>query len=142
LRTSIIVGFPGETNKEFKQLLEFIKIMKFERLGAFIYSKEEGTPAYEYKKHMPDKIKNQRLDEVMKLQQDISKQVNEHWLNKTLEVLIEEKQQGGMYVGRTQYDAPEVDGVVYVKGNNLRPGSFVNVKITDTLEYDLAGEAV
>ena len=142
LRTSVIVGFPGETDKEFKQLLEFIKETRFERLGAFIYSKEENTPAHRYKNQIPDKIKRQRLDELMKLQQEISGQVNRRWLNKTLEVLIEQKCRDGFYTGRSQYDAPEVDGIVYVKAKTAKVGSFLKVKINDTLEYDLAGEAV
>jgi len=149
LRTSVIVGFPGETDKEFKQLLNFIEQTKFERLGAFIYSREENTPAYKYKNQIPDAIKRQRLDEIMKTQQDISGRINKSWLNKILEVLIEEKQKDGYYVGRSQYDAPEVDGVVYVKAlpagrqeKEAKPGDFLKVKITDTLEYDLIGEAM
>ncbi len=142
LRTSVIVGFPGETDKEFKQLLNFIEQTKFERLGAFIYSREESTPAYKYKNQIPDAIKRQRLDEIMKIQQDISGRINKSWLNKILEVLIEEKQKDGYYIGRSQYDAPEVDGVVYVKEKEAKPGDFLKVKITDTLEYDLIGEAI
>ncbi len=142
LRTSVIVGFPGETDKEFKQLLNFIEQTKFERLGAFIYSREENTPAYKYKNQIPDAIKRQRLDEIMKTQQDISGRINKSWLNKILEVLIEEKQKDGYYIGRSQYDAPEVDGVVYVKEKEAKPGDFLKVKITDTLEYDLIGEAI
>ncbi|UCH11831.1 MAG: 30S ribosomal protein S12 methylthiotransferase RimO [Candidatus Omnitrophota bacterium] len=149
LRTSVIVGFPGETDKEFKQLLNFIKQIKFERLGAFIYSKEENTPAYKYKNQIPDAIRRQRLDEIMKLQQGISEQINKSWMNKILEVLIEEKQKNALpagrqdyYIGRSQYDAPEVDGVVYVKAKRAKPGDFLKTRITDTLEYDLIGEAI
>ncbi len=142
LRTSVIVGFPGERDEDFKELLEFIRQTKFERLGAFVYSREEDTPAYKFKKQVPDDIKRQRLDEVMKLQQEISTQVNKKWLNRQLEVLIEEKTDKNSYTGRTQYDAPEVDGVVYVHSDKeLQPGDFAMVDITDTLEYDLTGEA-
>ncbi|MBN1405083.1 MAG: 30S ribosomal protein S12 methylthiotransferase RimO [Candidatus Omnitrophica bacterium] len=141
LRTSVIVGFPGETDKEFKELLDFIKDTKFERLGAFVYSREEHTKAYDFKKQIPERIKRQRLDEVMKLQQDVSAKINKRWMGKTLEVLIEEKE-NDVYTGRSQYDAPEVDGTVFVKGKNLKIGGFKKVKITDTLEYDLAGEVL
>ncbi len=142
LRTSVIVGFPGETDSEFKQLLEFIKEIKFERLGAFIYSREENTPAYRYKNQIPDTVKRQRLNELMKLQQEISTYVNKFWLNKTLEVLIEEKGKGGFYLGRSQYDAPEVDGTVYVKAKEAKIGSFMKVRINDVLEYDLVGQQI
>ena len=140
LRTSIIVGFPSETDKEFKELLKFIKEIRFERLGAFSYSAEEGTPAYDFKKQVPKKIKSERLDLVMCTQQEISKQVNQKFIGKTLEVLVDEED-NGTYLARTQFDAPEVDGLVYVKSfKKLRPGEFVKVKINDTLEYDLVGE--
>jgi len=140
LRTSIIVGFPSETDKEFKELLEFIRETGFERLGAFSYSDEEGTLAYNFKPRVPRKIKSERLDLVMLTQQEISKQVNQKFIGKTLEVLVDEED-NGTCLGRTQFDAPEVDGLVYVKSlRNLPPGEFVKVKINDTLEYDLVGE--
>ncbi|MFH0732685.1 MAG: 30S ribosomal protein S12 methylthiotransferase RimO [Candidatus Omnitrophota bacterium] len=142
LRTSVIVGFPGETDAEFIQLLDFIKEVKFERLGAFIYSREEKTPAYNYKKQITGSIKRQRLDAIMKTQQEISEDVNKRWLGKTLEVLIDEKDKDSFYIARSQYDAPEVDGVVYVKAKQAKPGEFLKVKITDTMEYDLTGEPV
>jgi len=140
IRTSIIVGFPGETEKEFNELLDFIKETKFERLGAFTYSREEGTPAHDLKGQVPQKIKSQRLDLIMATQREISKSVNDKFLGKTLEVLIDEEDNGN-YLGRSQYDAPEVDGLVYVKSRRkLRVGEFARVKINDTLEYDLVGE--
>ncbi len=142
LRTSIIVGFPSETDKEFKELLKFIEEVKFERLGAFIYSREEGTAAYTFRKQIPQRVKRERFDRIMSTQQRISVQVNKRFLGQVLDVLIEEKQKD-YYLGRTQYDAPEVDGLVYVSSKKtLRPGEFVKVKVTDTLEYDLAGEAI
>jgi len=140
LRTSIIVGFPGETKKEFKELLDFIKDAKFERLGAFAYSREEGTPAYDFKDQVPEEVKSERLGLIMSSQQEISRQVNGKFLGKSLTVLIDEEE-GGSYLGRTQYDAPEVDGLVYIRSKKkLYPGDFVKVRINDTLEYDLVGE--
>ncbi len=140
LRTSIIVGFPGESEEEFKELLDFIKEVKFERLGAFTYSAQEGTPAFSFKGQVPEKIKVERLDRVMLEQQKVSIEINQKFLGKTLEVLLDEED-NGVYLGRTEYDAPEVDGTVQVKsGSALRLGDFVKVKITDTLEYDLVGE--
>ncbi len=140
LRTSIIVGFPGETDKDFKELLEFLKETRFEKLGCFLYSKEEGTRASKFKGHLSEKVKNQRFDEVMKAQQQVSAGINRSLLGGTLKVLIDERLEGGGYFGRTEFDAPEVDGGVYVSGKNLNVGDFYNVKITDTLEYDLIGD--
>lgn len=141
LRTSIIVGFPSETDSEFRELLKFMQEVKFERLGAFIYSREEGTAAYGFKGQLPLKVKQERFNAVMSLQQHISRQVNNCLLGKTLDVLIDERE-NDYYLGRTQYDAPEVDGMVYVKSKKkLRTGEFVKVKISDTLEYDLVGDA-
>lgn len=139
IRTSCIVGFPSETDKEFNELLQFIKDMRFERLGAFIYSREEGTVAYNFDGQVSDQVKKARFDSVMSLQQEVSKENNRKLLGKILRVLIEEKKDG-VYLGRTQYDAPEVDGIVYVKTKRLlKAGDFVDVKIADTLEYDLVG---
>ena len=143
LRTSIITGFPGETEKNFSELLDFIKDIRFERLGAFIYSREEDTPAYGFKDQISEKLKKERFSRLMVSQQDISKQVNQAFLGKTLEVLVEEQSGKGVYAGRTQYDAPEADGTVRINSKHpLKPGTFVMVKITDTLEYDLVGKTV
>ncbi|MBM3249287.1 MAG: MiaB/RimO family radical SAM methylthiotransferase [Candidatus Omnitrophica bacterium] len=140
LRTSVIVGFPSETDKEFKELLSFIEETKFERLGAFIYSREEGTPAYHLKGQIPQKVKEERFNQVMQLQQEISRELNARLLGKTLRVMVEEKEEGA-YFGRSEYDAPEVDGMVYINSRqNFSPGDFVRVRVTDTLEYDLVGE--
>jgi len=142
IRTSLIVGFPSENEKEFKELLDFIEETEFERLGAFTYSAEELTAAYNLSGQIPEKIKQERFNRVMSLQKEISSRVNQKFLGKTLEVLIDEKQGPGQYLGRSQFDAPEVDGSVYVKSSRkLKPGDFVKVKIVDTLEYDLVGEA-
>ncbi|MDP2927351.1 MAG: MiaB/RimO family radical SAM methylthiotransferase [Candidatus Omnitrophota bacterium] len=139
LRTSLIVGFPSETEKEFSELLEFIKEAKFQRLGAFIYSREEGTPAYNFKGQIHQQLKQERFDKIMSAQRQIAAAVNAKFLGKTISVLVEEKQDGA-YIGRSQGDAPEVDGVVYINTKqSLRIGKFIQVKITDTLEYDLVG---
>lgn len=142
LRTSVITGFPSESEKEFKELLDFIKEARFERLGAFTYSREEDTAAFNMKNQLSDKVKNERLNKIMSLQQGVSSRVNKKFLGKTIKVLIDEADTKN-YIGRSQYDAPEVDGQVYVNSkNSLKPGDLVNVKITDTLEYDLAGEVL
>jgi ribosomal protein S12 methylthiotransferase len=142
IRTSLIVGFPSETEKDFRELLEFIEDVKFDRLGAFIYSREEGTRAYDLKKQVPAQVKKERFDAVMMLQQKISDSVNKKLLGKAVSVLIDEKD-NDFYLGRTQYDAPEVDGMVYVDSDKpLKAGEFVKVEITDTLEYDLVGKAL
>jgi len=143
IRTTFIVGFPGETDKEFEELRNFVSDMKFERMGIFTYSREEGSPAYKFPKQVSEKVKKERFDELMRLQQDISVENNNQFLGKTIEVLIDEKREKNspFILGRTQADAPEVDGTVYVNSKKqLRSGDFVPVKITDTLEYDLVGE--
>jgi len=142
IRSSVIVGFPSETDKDFRELLDFIEEARFERLGAFIYSREEGTPAYNFENQIPAEIKKERFEAVMMLQQKISQDVNRGYLGKVMDVLIEEKEVS-FYLGRSQYDAPEVDGLVYVNSKKgLNTGDFVKVEITDTLEYDLVGRAL
>lgn len=142
LRTSLITGFPSETDKEFKELLNFIEDIRFERLGVFIYSREEGTPAYNFKKQIPKKIKIERFNAIMSLQQKNSQDINKKFLGKIIDVLIDEREED-RYLGRSQYDAPEVDGLIYVSSERaLKVGEFVKVKISDTMEYDLAGEAL
>lgn len=144
LRTSIIVGFPGETEKDFKELLKFIRQACFERLGAFVYSREEGTKASRLKGQVSAGIKKERLDELMKTQQNISASFNRSLIGKTVDVLIDEKVAGerDKFFGRTEADAPEIDCGVYVSGKNVRVGLFSKVRITDALEYDLIGDAV
>ncbi len=139
IRTSFIVGFPGEGDREFKELVSFIKETKFERLGVFKYSREEDTQAYRYKNQIPEKEKQRRFDYIMSAQRDISREINEKFKGKKLKVLVEEKSGDG-YLARSEYDAPDIDGLVHVKGKNLKIGDFFNVKITDTYEYDLIGE--
>jgi len=143
LRTSVIAGFPTETEKEFQELLSFISTMRFERLGAFVYSREEGTDAYSWKGHLPQKTKQHRFDALMKAQQEVAVAVNESLLGTQQHVLIDEQseEEADLYLGRLAYDAPEVDGTVYVRTKKkLAPGEFHQVKIIDTFEYDVVGE--
>ena len=174
LRTTFIVGMPGETEDNFQEMMSFIKETHFEKAGVFVYSREEGTLAYDMPDQVAEVTKKKRLNILMREQQVISKEIQQKSLSKTFKVLIEEKQKepviltsrassarkdlkdpsspssraqdepfGFIYLGRTEYDAPEVDGIVYVNSNRtLNPGDFVDVKITDTYEYDLAGEVV
>jgi ribosomal protein S12 methylthiotransferase len=142
LRTSFIVGFPGEKEKDFNELVSFIKETKFERLGLFKYSKEERTPAYKFKGDISEKEQERRFSEIMKLQEVISTKVNERFKGKILKVLLDEKLEDGSYIARSEYDAPEVDGVVYIKGKDLSLGNFYDVRIIDTYEYDVVGEVV
>ena len=145
LRTTFIVGMPGETQENFDELKNFVKTTRFEKLGVFVYSREEGTPAFDMPNQVSEQIKKKRLDELMLIQQDISQAVQGNFLNRELRALIEEKQENAddMYLARSEFDAPEVDGNIYVHSKKkLKPGDFVQVKITDTYEYDLAGEIV
>jgi len=145
IRTTLIVGFPGETDRQFRELLDFIREVKFERLGLFKYSKEKDTRAFSFAGQVPEKTKQARYNQALALQQDISREINQGFLGKQLRVLIDEqdKKDKTAFLGRSQYDAPEVDGCVYVKSKKpLRAGEFAQVRITDTLEYDLVGEAI
>lgn len=143
LRTTFIVGLPNETDEDFEELMAFLKNTKFEKAGAFLYSREEGTDAYAMSGQVADKMKRDRMNALMSAQQEISKEVQNSYIGRELKVLVDEKQkdEDNMYLGRTEYDAPEVDGIVYIKSNKkIDVGSFVRVKITDALEYDLLGE--
>lgn len=148
VRTTYIVGLPGETAADFEELREFNRHMRFERVGVFIYSKEEGTASASMAGHVAEKTKKQRLDIVMRDQQEISKEIQQGFVGRRLKVLIEEKEHNKnpaaagpqTYIGRSEYDAPDVDGVVYVRSSRpLTSGDFVDVQITDAYEYDLAG---
>lgn len=140
-RSTFIVGFPGETEEQFNELIDFIKEMRFERAGVFAYSAEEGTPAYELEDDVPEEVKKARVDKFMDVQQDISLEINSKRLGRTEKVLID-RTEGGYYVGRTQYDSPEVDDEVLIsmKDNKLEIGAFVNVKITQADYFDCYGE--
>jgi ribosomal protein S12 methylthiotransferase len=141
LRTSLIVGFPGETEQEFEELCEFVRSTRFERLGAFTYSREEGTPASAYPDQIAEPVKQKRLETIMQLQQKIAFEQAAAMVGRHLEVLIDRPSEAerGAWEGRTQGDAPEVDGVVLVRGKKLRPGMFRRVKITASRGYDLLG---
>ena len=140
-RSTFIVGFPGETEEQFNELIDFIKEMRFERAGVFAYSAEEGTPAYELEDDIPEEVKKARVDKFMDVQQDISLEINQKRLGRTEKVLID-RTEGGYYVGRTQYDSPEVDDEVLIsmKDNDLQIGTFVNVKIIQADYFDCYGE--
>lgn len=142
-RSTFIVGFPGETEEQFNELIDFIKEMRFERAGVFAYSAEEGTPAYELEDDVPEEVKKARVDKFMDVQQDISLEINSKRLGRTEKVLID-RTEGGYYVGRTQYDSPEVDDEVLIsmKDNKIEIGSFVNVKITQADYFDCYGTVI
>lgn len=145
IRTSFIVGLPGETEENFQELMGFVRDTSFERVGAFVYSREEGTAAYSMSEQVPDTIKRKRLNALMALQQKISRDVQKSKIGSRFNVLVDEAREGeeGIYLGRTQYDAHEVDGVVYVHSTRkLSPGDIVPVEITDSYEYDLVGNAL
>ncbi len=145
LRTSIIVGFPGETEAAFEGLLAFLQDVRFERLGAFAYSHEEGSAAFRFPDQVPEAVKQQRFDRLMQLQQAIAATVTARTLGQTVEVLVDETDpnDSAQFLGRTSADCPEVDGVVFVRSAApLAPGTFVPVRITDAYEYDLVGTAV
>ncbi|MBM7624810.1 30S ribosomal protein S12 methylthiotransferase RimO [Sporohalobacter salinus] len=145
IRTSLIVGFPGETEDEFETLLNFVQEAEFDRLGAFTYSREEGTAAAKMSNQVKEEIKEERYERVMDLQQRISLERNQKWIDREVEVLVEEIQQDGdkrLVVGRTQRDAPEIDGLVYVEDEDAEPGEFIKTRITEAYEYDLIGERV
>jgi len=142
LRTTFMVGFPGETDKDFKELLNFVKEFRFERLGAFIFSREEGAPAYDFPQQIPLRIKKERLKELMLTQQLISKEINNGYLGKEVEVLVDEIKLGKpkISIGRTKGDAPEIDGKVIIKTDKAQVGDIIKVKVLEALEYDLIGE--
>lgn len=140
LRTSLIVGFPGETEEDFQELYEFVREVRFERLGVFAYSREEDTAAYDMPEQVDEAVKQDRLEKIMLLQKVVSKEHNEKLIGKRFRVLIE-GQAGREYFGRTYMDAPEIDGKVYFTSKkNLLPGDFCTVTIIDADEYDLMGE--
>lgn len=141
IRTTLMVGFPGETDDDFQQLLEFVKWARFERMGAFTYSEEEGTfSAMNYKDDVPEKVKQKRLDELMALQQNISTEIEAEKVGKVMKVIIDRKE-GDYYIGRTEYSSPEVDPEVLipVQEKKLTIGILYEVKITSSEEFDLFG---
>ena len=144
LRTTLMVGFPGETEEEFQELLDFVRWARFERMGAFMYSEEEGTyGALHYQDDVSLAVKQQRLDQLMAVQQDISAEIEAEKIGKTMKVIIDRKE-NDYYIGRTEYCSPDVDPEVLIHsaGKNLEIGAFYQVKITDAEEFDLYGEVV
>jgi len=141
LRTTLITGHPGETEEDFNDLMEFVKSMRFERLGVFPYSHEEDTYAWNnYEDNIPEEVKQERADKIMALQEGISAEVNEAKVGKVIKVVVDRKE-GDHFVGRTEFDSPEVDPEVVVRGN-AKVGEFCMVKITEAEDYDLVGDVV
>lgn len=142
LRTTIMVGFPGESERHFQELKEWIEEIKFDRLGVFTYSHEENTAAFKMKDDVPHRIKKQRADEIMYIQQEISYQLNLQKIGQSYKTIIDRKE-GNYYIGRTEYDSPDIDNEVLIETQSpLAIGNFYNVKITDATEFDLYGEII
>ena len=142
IRTTLMVGFPGEGEEEFEELLDFVREQRFERMGAFAYSEEDDTwAAKNLSDDIPQETKQARLDRLMELQQEIAYQRNLEMVGQTVRVLID-RVEGDTLIGRTQWDSPEVDPEIYVKGSDAEPGEFINVKITGAEPFELFGELV
>jgi len=144
IRTTLMVGFPGETDDDFQQLLDFTRWARFERMGAFAYSEEDGTYAADnYEDDVPQEVKEQRLSRLMRLQQRISAEIEEAKVGQTLEVIID-RQEGDYYIGRTEFCSPEVDPEVLIRSNgqDVKEGEIYQVRITDSEEFDLYGEII
>jgi len=141
IRTTFITGYPGETEEDFQELYDFIKEMKIDKLGVFEFSKEKNTKAYKLKPQIPAKVKKQRKRKLMELQQSISSEINKKLIGKKLECIIEAINENGDVTGRTYRDAPEVDGLVFIKTEQtVNPGDIITAKIIDSVEYDLIAE--
>ena len=143
IRTTLIVGYPGETEEDFQALKDFVKAMRFDRLGCFTYSHEENTTAYELADDVPEEVKLQRANEIMELQSQISWELNQAKVGKVFRCLIDRKE-GNYFVGRTEYDSPDVDNEVLIdaKKHYVKIGDFTDVKITEAVDYDLYGEPI
>ncbi len=142
MRTTFVVGFPGETDEQFGELKQFVEEAQFERMGVFPYSYEPDTPAIKLDGHLPEEVKNARRDELMALQQEIAFEYGDSLVGSEIDVLIDEQLEDGIWVGRGYMDAPEIDGAVFVSGEDLQPGMFVPVEIVQRKDYDLVGMAV
>ncbi len=141
IRTTFIVGYPGETEEHFEHLKQFIKDMRFDRVGVFEYSREKGTPSYDMKQKVPKKVAHKRFKELMEIQQQISLERNRSYIGKKIPCIIEAYSDSGEVVARSEYDAPEIDGVVTIKTDKpVVPGDIELVKIVDCTEYDLVGK--
>lgn len=138
IRTTFIVGFPGETEEEFSYLMDFVRSARLDRVGAFTFSREPGTPSYDVPDQVAERVKKQRYDRLMTLQQGISLEMNQQWIGKSIRMLIEETRDGWL-VGRSHRDAPDIDGLVFARGKT-EPGQIVEVEVTDAEPYDLYGQ--
>jgi ribosomal protein S12 methylthiotransferase len=141
IRTTLITGYPGETEADFEQLCQFVRDIRFDRLGVFTYSHEENTHAYSLADDVPEETKKERANKIMEIQREIAESLNAEKIGKTFRVLFD-KTEAGYFVGRTQFDSPDVDNevLVPVKNNYVRMGDFAQVTITDAREYDLFGD--
>jgi ribosomal protein S12 methylthiotransferase len=141
IRTTLITGYPGETKKDFDELREFVTNSRFDRLGVFTYSHEEGTGAFDMKDNIPPKVKQERMETLMQIQEGISLELNTARVGSTLNVLID-REENGYYIGRTEFDSPEIDNEVLIEksGKKLRTGHFYKIKITGAGSFDLTGE--
>jgi ribosomal protein S12 methylthiotransferase len=142
LRTTLISGHPGETEQDYEETYQFVEKMRFDRLGVFTYSHEDDTHSHSFEDDVPAEVKQERADEIMALQQEISMELNQTKIGNTYKVLFDRKE-GGYFIGRTQFDSPEVDNEVLVPASQfVRLGDFANVKINRAEEFDLYGEVV
>jgi len=142
IRSTFMVGYPDETEEDFKELIDFLKDARLDRVGAFLYSPEDGTRAYAMGDTVPEGIKKERHDRLMAVQRDISAEKLRTMIGSVVRVLVEEQVDEATWIGRTEYDAPEVDGIFYLTGMDLRANSMVSARIRDALEYDLIGDAI
>jgi ribosomal protein S12 methylthiotransferase len=146
LRTTLIVGFPGETDQDFKQLMDFAEQVRFDHLGVFIYSDSDDLSSHHLSGHVPKKVAQERYHQIMSAQSGISSENNQKYIGKIVKVLVEEFLENHLFAGRTDFQAPEVDGISYINTNprpfDLKIGSFTDMRVTDAMEYDLMGEAV
>ena len=143
IRTTLIVGYPGETEEKFQELKQWVQDTKFDRLGVFTYSHEENTSAYDLEDDVPDDVKKARAEEIMDLQTHISWELNQEKVGKTYKVLFDRKE-GDYFIGRTEFDSPDVDNEVLIDASKfyLKTGDFANVKIYEAEDFDLYGEVV
>lgn len=142
LRTTIMVGFPGETDSDFEQMLNFIKTVKFDHLGTFIYSDSDDLPSHKLSGHVPASVAKERHHVLMSAQSEISAKKNQNHIGHIYPVLVEEQVEAGLFTGRSSFQAPEVDGIIYIDSTDAGVGEFSDIKICDALEYDLRGETI
>jgi ribosomal protein S12 methylthiotransferase len=145
LRTTLLVGYPGETRADFDELLDFVREARFERLGAFAYSREEGTPSHDLDGQLSQTVRTARLEELMYVQRDIARAHNREWVGREVDVLVEHrsKESDLVWVGRTAQQAPEIDGVTYLgNADAVAPGNIVRARVTQSTDYDLVAEPI